>query len=222
MLIPSELSFSRCTDPDGDILDDCWHARQTDVAQHSEYLSSFFSNAADSTLEIYLAGKSPGPNQLALETANDAFDAIAGHLPELDRLPNPELNFTTIWVPYQTVKMLYVRFWSEYGSDFDYGIKLDDCSFGPSGLMYPSNTADPSVSSVPGTVNYILNELTTILADGVSELVDVHARVQADEIMGVEILSSLMNIVRENRELLDSADHYEQLIGYVQHHAIVA
>jgi hypothetical protein len=222
MSIVSKLSFSRCSDPDGDILDDCWCAKHANVALHSDYLASFFDNAMDSTVEIYLAGKSTGPNQLVLETVNDAFNEICCHLPKLDCLPNPELNFTTIWVPYQTVKMFYVRFWSDYGSELEYGIKLDNCSFGPRGLMYPSNTEDPSVGSVPGTVNYVLNELTTNLAGGDSELADVHDRIQADDIMGVEILSPLLNIVRRNRELLTLADHYQALLGYVQRHAIDA
>jgi hypothetical protein len=75
---------------------------------------------------------------------------------------------------------------------------------------------------VPGTVNYVLNELTTNLAGGDSELADVHDRIQADDIMGVEILSPLLNIVRRNRELLTLADHYQALLGYVQRHAIDA
>ncbi len=221
-VIESPLSLSRCVDPDGEILDDCWVAELPELAKSHLDLQPFFPDPAYSTVEIYVAGKNRNPNERALAVAMESIEALADTLRQLTAhagVPSADWNFTTIWVPYQTVRIFYTRFWSEYGADLDVAIKPDDCPFGSRGILSPSNTADSSIASVPSTVKYLLTELTSKMGETDPEFNELRAQVNEEEIMGVEILAPIINLVDRHRHSLPLADHYLTLLAYVQHHS---
>lgn len=221
-MIDSPLSYSRCDDPDGEILDDCWVAELPEIAKSRTDLEHFFPDPAYSTLQIYVAGKKTGPNEIARSVATQAIDTIDEHLHLLDTrfgVPSPDWHFTTIWVPYQTVSIFFVRFWSDYGVDLDHAIKLDDCRYGVRGVLSPTNTTDSSVASVPGTVRYLMAELAANLRETDPDFNRLRLQVREEQIMGVEILASIVKIVNGHRNSLPLSDHYLTLLGYVQHHS---
>ena len=223
-MIDSPLTYSRCHDPDGEILDDCWVAEMPEIAKSRIDLKQFFPDPASSTLEIYVAGKKTGPNEIAHSVAMQAIDSIDEYLNLLHLrfgVPSPDWHFTTIWVPYQTVSIFFVKFWSDYGVDLDYGIKLDDCRYGARGILSPSNTTDSSIASVPGTVRYLMTELAANLRETDADFNRLRLQVHEKEIMGVEILSQIVNIVHRHRDSLPFSDHYLILLGYIQHHSMV-
>lgn len=192
------VRFSREQDEYSLILDQHWRAEFENIAIARNSLRPFFSDPEYSTVELYVAGKGNGPNPACLETASQALNDLESTLDELKtnlQPRNPDWHFSSITVPYQFVRIYYLTYWSEYGVDIEYGIKMEDCPYGHRGIYAETDVV--TVASIPGDISCIIRDLTSANVDE-DELRDVRQEIEKRELFGHELVPQLKVLLQRH------------------------
>ena len=189
-------------DPDHpQILDDHWSLRLKQYAKSHPFLIPYVSGADWSDVTVHVAGKNDGPNAASLESANVVLANLEHYLKQVGHKFNPVENawiFTAIYSPYQFTRICYLQYWSEYGVDIEYGIKLNECKFGSPGVLRLNDTDNINIAWLPNIVNYGLNELSNIGNVDRTQLSKIRETIRELEIMGPEIFDQLNSLVQSH------------------------
>lgn len=207
------IRFIREQDECSLILDTHWRAEIENIAETRPTLKRFFEDPTHSTIELYLAGKDNGPDAICLETVSEALLDLEDTLAKLhtDHAPrDPNWHFSAITVPYQFVRLYYLTYWSEYGVDIHYGIKIEDCKYGIQGIYPEDETV--TISSIPGTISCIVRALTAAGIDD-EDFFAVRREIECQKVFGHELQSQLRVLLQKhNHKWHNGSQHLQSLL----------